>query len=195
MIKKIIDRNKKSVIKNEGVINYPYLDTKGFITVGIGTNVNTFEKFIKFSWLDKFSEEEATSEQIKSSFNNLVCAKSIGDYDYHHTFYKPLSSIKATNESIEEHYVAKAKEMIETFIKICSESNIDYLSLPHKAQDALFDMLYNLGPTELVPANWPNLFASIKQQDWIRAAKECRRQDVSTNRNLMVRNLFLEIKN
>lgn len=55
---------------------------------------------------------------------------------------------------------------------------------------ALFDMIFNLGMTNL-KNRWPNFNKHIKRRDWQKAATECKRKPpVSASRNQYVRDLL-----
>jgi GH24 family phage-related lysozyme (muramidase) len=69
----------------------------------------------------------------------------------------------------------------------------DFDALPQNVQLALFDMIFNLGPTGLTKFTQFN--KSIKDGNWKNAATQCERIGVSGDRNEYVRKLLLATSN
>ena len=61
--------------------------------------------------------------------------------------------------------------------------------LPVPAQDALFDMAFNLGIGGLL--EYPHMLAALKARDWDTAAAQCHRRGIGEARNQYTADLFL----
>lgn len=80
---------------------------------------------------------------------------------------------------------------IESFEKELKRlyGNSDFSSYPTKVRLALFDMIFNLGMTNL-KREFPSFNKHIKARNWKMAAEESRRRDVGATRNKYVRELL-----
>jgi len=177
----------------EGKFNHLYLDTKGKVTTGVGHLIpnkiaiasvalykvknnlpfqlaslhekqTEYDKIAKLPWGQRYgaaSFKKHTTLVMKDADINLILDKHID------SFYKELSNI-----------FNKAKGYPENFDQL------------HKnVQQALFDMIFNLGATKIVNT-FPSFNAALKNSDWKKAATESNRPDVSPARNQYVKQLF-----
>ncbi|MBO6289737.1 MAG: hypothetical protein J6N45_05375 [Alphaproteobacteria bacterium] len=69
-VDEMIRRNVPQIIKEEGIVDHPYKDTKGYITVGAGLNVNNYETFCKMPWLDH-NNEPANILEIHKNYKKM----------------------------------------------------------------------------------------------------------------------------
>lgn len=66
----------------------------------------------------------------------------------------------------------------------------DFATYPSEVRLALFDIIFNVGMTDL-NNKWPGLKKAVKAKDWSEAAKESNRKSpISAERNKYVKDLF-----
>ena len=166
----IILRNVPQIIKEEGIVDYPYKDTKGYITVGAGLNVDDYEVFCDMPWLDdnnkpaQFAEIHKNYEKIQSLPKGKLPI-----------FYKKYSSIHLSSETISDKVIKHLEKDIE-FIK----DNIpEFYKYPPIIQDVFIDFQYNTG----------NCLQFVRFRKWVNAKdldkmiEESFRPDVGKSRN------------
>ena len=169
-IDEIILRNIPQLIKEEGIVDYPYKDTKGYITVGAGLNVNDYETFCKMPWLD-VNNEPAKIKEIHKNYEKIQSLPK-GKLPI---FYQKYSSIHLSSEVISDRIIKHLEKDIE-FIK----KNIpEFYKYPPIIQDVFIDFQYNTG----------NCLQFVRFRKWGNAknldkmVEESFRPDVGKSRN------------
>lgn len=169
-VDEMIQRNVPQIIKEEGIVDHPYKDTKGYITVGAGLNVNNYETFCKMPWLDH-NNEPANILEIYKNYKKMQSLPK-GKLPI---FYKKYSSIHLSAEVISEKITAHFEKDID-FIK----KNIpEFYKYPPIIQDVFIDFQYN---TE-------NCLQFVRFRKWVNAKQldkmieESFRPDVGKSRN------------
>ncbi|HEY7392294.1 MAG TPA: hypothetical protein VH640_27495, partial [Bryobacteraceae bacterium] len=84
--------------------------------------------------------------------------------------------------------VSLATADIERFQEALTKTFPQWSTFPEPAQEALFDMAFNLGIAGL--HKFPKLLAGVNSQNWEIAAAECQRQGISEARNQETASLF-----
>ncbi len=69
----------------------------------------------------------------------------------------------------------------------------DFDKLPKNVQLALFDLIFNLGASQIVN-KFKKFNKALKAKDWATAAKESNRPEISTDRNNYVKKLLTSVK-
>ena len=188
--------------KSENSIPYPYLDTKGYITVGTGININQKEKFMKIEFIigDKngkpatlADKEKAyayltgfAKEQIAKAPKGTLKPVNQGARFYSdktNLFFPPSEDIRLYNAHFKE---TVTRDVPRTFPK--------FSSLPDPAKIVVTDMMYNMGPTKFTKEKWKNFFKAIDERDWKKAAQESHRKDISKRRNDWAYEQFMSIR-
>ena len=169
-VDEMIRRNAPQIIKEEGIVDHPYKDTKGYITVGAGLNVNNYETFCKMPWLDH-NNEPANILEIHKNYKKMQSLPK-GKLPI---FYKKYSSIHLSAEVISEKITAHLEKDID-FIK----KNIpEFYKYPPIIQDVFIDFQYNTG----------NCLQFVRFRKWVNAKQldkmieESFRPDVGKSRN------------
>ena len=169
-VDEMIRRNVPQIIKEEGIVDHPYKDTKGYITVGAGLNVNNYETFCKMPWLDH-NNEPANILEIHKNYKKMQSLPK-GKLPI---FYKKYSSIHLSAEVISEKITAHLEKDID-FIK----KNIpEFYKYPPIIQDVFIDFQYNTG----------NCLQFVRFRKWVNAKRldkmieESFRPDVGKSRN------------
>ena len=167
----------------EGKIDHMYLDTKGYVTVGIGHLLKDVAAAQTLNFVHQTGGKKATKDEIKTDFETVKKqAKGLFASLYKkHTKLK-LSTIdidKLTDKHIDS-FEAELKRIYGTAA---------FTAFPSDVKLALFDMIFNLGMTKL-RTGFPTFNKHIKAKDWAAAAKESKRQDISAARNKYVEDLL-----
>jgi GH24 family phage-related lysozyme (muramidase) len=164
----------------EGSVPYFYLDTKGFVTVGFGQMIPNPEEAAKLNML---SATGVATEAEKRTEWSTIKAQAPGMI---FTSYKPFTRLTFAEADARTFLVNKLQSCIGELK--AAFPNLD--SYPPGPQDALLDMMYNMGAGEFSAAHWPHLFAAVRAKDWAAAAAQCTRQGIGDDRNKATRALF-----
>lgn len=183
---------KQRLIKYEGNVDHMYLDSNGFVTVGIGHMLANAAEAQKLPFLDhqgnKASKADIKNDYtaVKKQVRQLQQAQQLyklaqRSAAYYKRFTKLHLSQTEINRQVNKH--------INTFYKELKRIYPDYDTYPKDARLALMDMIFNLGMTKL-RNKFFKLNGAVKAKNWATAAKESRRVNVKPPRNKYVRDLF-----
>jgi len=175
------DKIRDDLKADEGCIQHMYLDTRGYVTVGVGHLVRNSEAAKKLRFICRDSGADATPEQIESDYRSVKRqppAKVASFYKAATALDLPMTEIEALlNQQIDE-FEAGIRARLQK-----------YDQFPDDARKALLDMAFNLGIQGLFK-KFPKLIAFAEQEDWEGCAKECRRIGISDARNLATKTMF-----
>ena len=170
-----------NLIKYEGNIPHMYLDSKGYVTVGIGHLLSTVQNAQKLPFVDK-DGKKATSEQIAADYN-MIAKQPKGHYAPN---YRRFTKLHLKNDDI----LSGVNNHIKKFESNLTVNYPGFNAFPIEAKLALFDMGFNLGVKGL-KTKFPNMNRAISKKDWLTAAKESHRKPpVAEARNDYVKWLF-----
>jgi hypothetical protein len=173
----LFQRTYNNVKGFEEIVPYPYLDTKGNITVGGGANINDYNDFMKVNFL--LGDNPATEEQKRAGFDQLsnIRQQANGNWNRKASTYK-----YATNLSIseDEAYRMAQGHLTNDLAHLRSEFS-DFDSFPIQLKEVLMDLQYNTG--SLNQRKWPNLYQAIQNRDIDGIARNVHRKDVGLERN------------
>ncbi len=180
---------KKNIKKYEGCVPHMYLDTKGYVTVGIGHLLHDIEAAKKVPFTVRGTGAIATAKQIEEEFK-VIKARPFGK-DEAYTRFKPFTKLIITELNINAQVDKHIKIFENDLKRIYGVS--EFSSYPNNVKLALFDMIFNLGIYKLKDT-FPNFNKHMKAKNFKKAAIESNRKDISAERNTYVRNLFLSAK-
>ncbi len=166
----------------EKFIEHMYLDTKGKVTVGYGHMLESATAATAVPFM-KADSSKPTNQEVKDEWaliNSKEAGKGAG---YYKQFTKLVITEPAAKDDLKKKLVNAASDLAVRFPKIDE--------CPEDPQDALLDMMYNIGLTKFTEAKWPKLFSAVKSQNWTEAASNCYRPDVNQERNDAIKSLFL----
>ncbi len=187
----------EQIEKHEGRVNHFYLDSLGNVTIGIGHLVASEAAAAELPlyiprmfgwWMRKATEEEKCAEY---QFVLLNGPESF--HRYKASYYKQFTRLIMLDDDIEKLLFDHINSFHSELSRLYNRKNgcyRDFDEFPDEVQMALFDMIFNLGMTNLRTA-WPKFNGAIKVADWKTAAAESRRRQVSPARNQYVRDLLL----
>ncbi len=162
----------------EGSIAHMYKCTGGKVTIGVGHAIEDAAGACALSWTRNGSR--AAAEAVQADFA-AVAAAPAGSVA---RTYEPLTSCRMSPEHIDALLDADIQRFIQGLRKIVP----DFDQLPDPAQEALFDMGFNLGIGGL--QKFRNLLAAVASRDWERAAAESHRRGIGDARNAETAALF-----
>lgn len=167
--------------KYEGKIGYMYLDSKGFVTVGVGHLLKDLASAQKLSF-KKSNNMPASKDEIKTDYEAVKKQPK----NRLASFYKKHVKLKLSEADINtltnHHIDSFEAELIRVFPA--------FSTYPKEVKLALFDIIFNVGMTDL-NNRWPSLKKAVKAKDWSTAAKESNRKPpISAERNKYVKDLF-----
>ncbi|MBU2875379.1 glycoside hydrolase family protein [Marinobacter salexigens] len=166
--------------KYEGKVSHMYLDSKGFVTVGVGHLLKDLASAQKLNFKNgnvRASKDEVRTdyETVKKQSKNRLAS-----------FYKKYTSLQISSFDID----LLTNNHIDSFEIELKRLFSDFSKYPSEVRLALFDIIFNVGMTDL-RSNWPKFTKAVKAKDWAVAAKESNRKyPISAERNKYVRGLF-----
>jgi len=167
----------------EGCIDHMYLDTRGFVTVGVGKLLSFETDVVDLAFIHADSRIAANQQEIAEEYHFLKQQKS----GLSAGGYKQFTQLILPQHVIDEILEQQIKWFQNRIIKEIS----DYSEFPDEAQEALLDMAFNLGINGLFK-KFPTMIGAAKRRDWEVCAKECHRLRISEDRNKVTEMLFLQ---
>ena len=190
---------RKTVFANleryEGRVSHLYRDSKGYVTVAVGHRVSNRNEMARLTMMTGgggVPMQAATLKQKQDEFDTIAKQpgkhKAIWYQQHTQLWMRDVDIDGLLNEHIDDFYggLTRAYCKAKGYPK-------DFDALPQNVQLALFDMIFNLGPTGLTKFTQFN--KSIKDGDWKNAATQCERVDVGGDRNEYVKKLLLATSN
>jgi GH24 family phage-related lysozyme (muramidase) len=172
------DSLKSRMRAGEGSVPYMYKCTGGKVTIGVGHAIEDAATACTLGWT--LNGSPAGPDRVRADFA-AVDAAAKGAVA---RTYEPLTSCRMSPEAID----ALLDSDIQRFLPGLRSIIPGYDQLPDPAQEALFDMGFNLGIGGL--QKFQNLLAAVAARDWERAAAESHRRGISDQRNAETAALF-----
>jgi GH24 family phage-related lysozyme (muramidase) len=165
----------------EGSVPWMYLDTKGFVTVGVGELLANAAKAETLPFVDPDGQPSA-QDAILDEFHrvsSLVPAKVAA---FCRSPTSPVLPHAAIDSLLMNHLNFFDEQLAGRFP--------NYADFPDPAKFGLLDMIYNLGQVGLFQ-HFAHFMAAVDKQDWLSAAANCHRVGPSQARNDWTRQQFL----
>lgn len=176
----------------EGNIPYMYLDSRGYVTVGVGFLLDSANAATDYAFCLSNAAavpcppaavpsvpQKATADQIKAEWEKIKCQA----IPHLASFYEKFATMRMMPSDIDTVLTAKINE----FEASARRTFPNWDTFPSSAQLALLDMIYNLGSLR----DFPKLVAAAQKKDWVTCAAECYRNGPSEQRNNDTKNRFL----
>jgi GH24 family phage-related lysozyme (muramidase) len=167
----------------EGCVGWPYLDSKGNVTVGVGFLLATQIEACGYPFR-MADETPATAQQIGIRWS-LVKAMEPDKLPAHYLFPDTIHLDQADIDSI-------LLEKVTELDRSLSSGFMGWATMPDAAKVALLDMAYNLGLTGVL-GGYPMMCAAIRESHWNVAAMECGRNGIPASRNDWCKAQFLSV--
>lgn len=175
----------ENIKRFERIIPYPYIDTKGLITIGGGANVNNWSVFEKLNVT--VNGRPATEAQKWEAYNRMRQLSEEkderGDY-VNHNFRATVFEDK-TNIRISDAEARKlAQNHMTNDLAHLRKEFTDFDNFPLPLKEVLLDIQYNTG--NLNQHDWPKLYKAIKEKNVFGKdgiVENINRKDVASKRN------------
>jgi GH24 family phage-related lysozyme (muramidase) len=169
-------------------VNHLYLDTQGYVTVGIGTMLPNLAAAQALPFVVRASNRPASAKDIEADFHAMTsqaAAQVAKKYKPHTQLDLPEAHIDAL---LDAEITAREASLRAHFP--------GYDNYPAGPKRALIDMVFNLGIGSLSNRTgllaFKNMKAAIVASDWRQAAAACHRKGPSDARNAWTHDRFLE---
>ena len=166
----------------EGCVSYLYRCTGGEVTIGIGHALADAAAAAQLAWV--IAERPALPGEVQADYAKVAAAPK----GMLAAKYAPLTQCRLDQDTINQ----LADADIAYFESRLAARFPGWNTFPEPAQQALFDMAFNLGTAGL--SKFPKMLAAVNAGDWETAAAECERQGISKQRNQATAALFLQAK-
>jgi len=157
----------------EGRTKYMYRCTGGEVTIGIGHAIASAADAARLTWTTGADAAQADFGRVAASDKGKPAPS-----------YQPLSTCRMSDEAID----TLASADVACFTGQLEVSFPNWHRYPAPAQEALFDMAYNLGVGGL--QKFHSLLAAVDAGQWETAARECHRMGIGEARNEETAALF-----
>lgn len=158
-----------------------YVDTEGYVTVGIGNMLPNAAAARLLSFVNRTTKNSATSSEITADFDNVSKQKKA----MRAGAYRQFTNLDMPNLEIDRLFRKRSDEFLVQ-LRSCYPK---YDTFPIAARLAILDLAFNLGAAAL-KKKWPNLNDATEKQDWAAAAKNCLRPRANSARNTATVALF-----
>lgn len=175
------DEIKRLVAPFEGNLPHMYVDTKGFVTVGIGNMLPNAKAAQQLAFVNRTTKNSATEVEIATDFDNVAKQPKARAARW----YRQFTALDLPDAQVNRLF----QNRIDEFRGQLRRAYPKYDSYPNDAQLALLDMAFNLG-VGAVKKKWPKLNEAIDKLDWAAASERCERPEANAIRNASVTALF-----
>lgn len=165
----------------EGTVPWMYLDTRGFVTVGVGELLANAAKAGTLAFVDP-DGEPSSQDAILGEFNRVSALVPAKVAAFYRSPTSPVLPHGAIDTLLMNHLNFFDGQLAGRFP--------NYASFPDTAKLGLLDLIYNLGQVGLFQ-HFPHFMAAVDKQDWLGAASNCHRVGPSQARNDWTRQQFL----
>ena len=167
--------------KYEGKVSHMYLDSKGLVTVGVGHLLKDLASAQKLNF-KKSNNMPASKNEIKVDYDAVKKQPK----DRAARSYKKHVELKLLDADMN----TLTNKHIDSFEGELKRIFSDFSTYPTEVKFALFDIIFNVGMTDL-NNKWPSFKTAIKAKNWAAAAKESNRKSpISAERNKYVKDLL-----
>jgi GH24 family phage-related lysozyme (muramidase) len=166
--------------KFEGSVPYMYRCTGGEVTIGVGHAIQNSQEASQLSW--NIGGTPAGPAQAQADFAKIAGTPK----GWVASQYANLTQCRMLSADIDALLLSD----IERFASQLAAALPNWASYPEPAQEALFDMAYNLGVAGLL--KFHQMLAAVDSGQWDKAAAQCHRMGIPDARNQETANLFLQ---
>lgn len=155
----------QNIQQYENVLQHPYLDTKGLITVGGGANVNNWDDFKKVNFT--INGVPATETEKLAAYNimrNLSNEKDENgnpkNWNTQAEAFKKYTNIRISDDEAR----SLAQNHMTNDLAHIRREFADFDTFPQPLKEVLLDIQYNV-KGGLNEAKWPNLYKAIRERN------------------------------
>ena len=157
----------------EGRTTYMYRCTGGEVTVGIGHAIPSAADAAQLTWATSVDSAQTDFASVAAAEKGKLASS-----------YQPLTTCRMNDDGID----ALAAADVARFTGLLEAAFPNWNRYPAPAQEAMFDMAYNLGIGGL--QKFHNMLAAVDAGQWEIAAQQCHRMGIGDARNEETAALF-----
>lgn len=184
--------------KHEGVVSWPYLDTadEPKVTIGVGHMVPSDKAFAKLGLVLEGTDTKPDETVVTAAWNTLqsmVAEQKTAKPKLKAEAFRAKTKVRLREQEIEKLLA----DDLEATVSYAKKAFPGFDSFPALAQEAIIDMMFNMGPGKFVKEKWPGFFKAVNGEgagphkpEWKKASKECLRKGISDDRNNEIKKLF-----
>ncbi len=172
----------------EGSVEHIYYDTKGIPTIGIGTNINDKNTFMKINFLHKDTMSPLTNEEKQALYSFVQKnkpEKTNVSANNQNMFKNFIINEFEQDRLVTEHLKKDLNEVKNKF----SQHDISYEEVPPSAVAGALEIIYNVGPEKFKKFNH-FMDDGIKQRDYTEAYKQSHRENMKDRRYKAIEKLY-----
>lgn len=179
----------------EGSFSTLYLDSVNKITIGVGHLISSKKEFMAMQNFFHSAEDptvRATPEMMEQEWERMRQLQDDWEKPKPASTYAKGAIVKMDDDKVDEDAKNKIDEKINEMIRCYPTIQF----APYTAQLGLLDIVYNVGEGKRMPnpkkkvKGFPTFNKAINDGDWLTAAKESHRSQVSEIRNKKVAAFF-----
>lgn len=185
-----------NILKFEKKINHFYLDSVGKVTVGVGhliPNKMAVGTVTMYKVVNKLPGIIATAQEKQKEYDTILKQKRGYKAEWY-AKYTTLAMKDSDSTALLNRHIDTFYKELTTIYKKAKGYPDDFDNMDKNIQAALFDMIFNLGAKKIT-TKFPTFNKALKSGDWIKAATESNRPQISPQRNIYVKNKFLAAAN
>jgi GH24 family phage-related lysozyme (muramidase) len=177
-----------AIARFEGVVTHMYLDTLSNVTVGIGELLADEAAAQALPFGVAAEDRPASAAEIAGEFAAIQAISPRGTtLDLGAAHFRPLTRLDLAEAACRARLVARLTDELHPALRAIYPG---FDAFPPSAQEALLDMIYNLGAGGLV-AKFPTFTREMRAGDWRDAAAQSHRAGLADTRNDYVRDCLL----
>lgn len=165
----------------EGIVPWMYLDTRGYVTVGVGEMLATSSRAQSLGFVDT-NNDPADQDAIVADYTRLLALPPAKLAAFYRSSGSPTLPHAEIDSLLMQHLTFFDNQLNQQFAT--------YTAFPDPAKLGLLDMIYNLGATGLFKG-YPTFMEYVQKQDWANAATQCHRNGPAPARNDWTKQQFL----
>ncbi|MGD9536649.1 MAG: hypothetical protein AB7P52_13475 [Alphaproteobacteria bacterium] len=174
---------RRMIRRHEGYSRHMYLDSVGVVTVGIRFSLRKptevkhadYTHRWRYQKTGRLADDRIATEGWHNLFRYAAGGRSASSYK---NYTEVELSDSTTNIALDRRLREGHRKLRHAF----GRADIVFDDLPQSVQVALFDMGYNLG-WAYINGVWKKLKRALQERDWVEAARESHRRQVSVQRN------------
>jgi GH24 family phage-related lysozyme (muramidase) len=176
----------------EGRIDHFYLDSLGNVTVGVGHFIPNRDAVASLGMETAVTGQApvpATLDEKRDEYDRVLGAP----LGYKAPYYGQVARLRmpaAEINRLRDQHIQRFYAHLRAIYTRGRGYHHDFDQFPLAVQMALFDLVFNLGPSRLVNV-FVRLDVAIRAEDWAQAAVESNRPQIQAARNHYVRQLFM----
>lgn len=152
---------KRKLEEYEGRVPHMYLDSKGYVTAGVGHLLPTVRDAQRLRFVDS-TGRPASDDAVAEDYETIKAQIRNRQAGYYRRFAK-LSLRNSEIDRLVDHH-------IDTFHRELRQTYPGFGRFPQQARLAMFDMVFNLGITGM-RTGWPRFNHAVREADWEAAAR------------------------